>query len=129
MNEPVAKPRDRVVYRDATGHDFHGRILSIDRESEAKIMLDEGRLIENVEFSDPAISGMMFLHSWRPLASKAAITPETEGMWTEAMAAGIVTTLLELEAGNIPLDQNLARSLLQAFRRGVELVLEFEREG
>jgi hypothetical protein len=121
--EPAAKPNDRVVFRDAFGVDAHGRILSIGPDNEARIALDSGVTVENVEFSDPSVSGMMFLHSWRLLAS-APVIAERVGLWTEALSAGIVTVLLELESGGIKLDKDPGRALLASFRRGVELVLD-----
>jgi hypothetical protein len=121
--EPAAKPNDRVVFRDAFGADAHGRILSINADNEARIALDNGVTVENVEFFDPTISGMMFLHSWRLIAS-TPMAPQREGIWVEALAAGIVTVLLELESGGIPVGKDMGRALLASFRHGVELVIE-----
>jgi hypothetical protein len=128
MIEAAAKPKDRVLYRDANGRDHAGHILAIAVGNEAQIELECGRVVENVEYSDPAVSGLMFLHSWRRLGAGQPAWPEEPGVWTDALAAGIVTALLELEAGRVPLDKDFGRTLLQAFKLGVELVLDFERE-
>jgi hypothetical protein len=127
MDERRAKIGDRIIYRAQNGEDIRATIVGLSSEDVATLALDNGMRVSGVDHNK-AGEGAAFLNSWTLLDRFVTPAGEDGPMWTEALSAGIVTVMLDIEAGRIPADQRCMRALLESFRAGVGMVLEIQRE-
>jgi hypothetical protein len=117
----------RVVYRSQAGDDINGTIDSLSTDGLVAVLsLDNGQRVAGIE-RNAAGEGNRFLNSWTLLGHGRAI-PDAEGLWTEALAAGIVTVLLDAADGAFELDKRGIQGALDSFKFGIGLVLAVEEK-
>jgi hypothetical protein len=122
MDERRAKKGDVVIYRSQSGDDVEGVISELSKDEVATLDLADGKRVSGIERNTAGAAGA-FVNSWW-LAEQFVVPTIEEGpIFLEALAAGLIVMLMDAADGQFTLDANGLPAALQAFKRGVGLVL------